>query len=296
MKFLERHSMLVLVIGLLGVSASAILVKYATAPSVVTAAYRLGWTVLLMTPAVFGNRAHRAELFSSSKKLMGLCAAAGIFLALHFVSWFESLSMTSVASSTAIVCTEVIWVSLGFCVFLKGKLARPALLSIAVTLAGSMIIAFSDSSAGGDNIFGDLVALISAMLVAAYTLIGRVARANSSATVYSYLVYCFCFAALILASAVSGTPLWGYEPVNQAVGFFLALLSTILGHNIFNWCLRYMSPSFVSASKLCEPIIAAFFAWLLFSEVPAVLQVIGGAVIIAGVISYSRVEGASASK
>lgn len=39
-------------VGVLGVSASAILVRFSQAPSGVTAAYRLGWTVLLLLPVV----------------------------------------------------------------------------------------------------------------------------------------------------------------------------------------------------------------------------------------------------
>ena len=46
-----------------------------------------------------------------------------------------------------------------------------------------------------------------------------------------------------------------------------AIFSTILGHSIFSWCLKYFSPTFVSASKLCEPVVAAVFAGLLFGEV-----------------------------
>ena len=122
--------MLVLAIGILGVSASAILVKYSQAPSVITAVYRLGWTVLLMLPMTFGNREHRAELASISGKLLALCAASGVFLAFHFVTWFESLNMTSVASSTTIVCTEVIWVALGYKFFLHGNISKSAVACI----------------------------------------------------------------------------------------------------------------------------------------------------------------------
>ena len=118
MKFLEKHPMIMIVIGIIGISLSAIFVKYSEAPSVVTAAYRLLWTVVLMTPVVLGKKEIRRELIGSDKKTVALCAVSGIFLALHFTSSFESLNQTSVASSTAIVCTEVIWVALGFCVFL----------------------------------------------------------------------------------------------------------------------------------------------------------------------------------
>ena len=48
----ERNAKLILMVGVLGVSASAILVRFSQAPSGVTAAYRLGWTVLLLLPVV----------------------------------------------------------------------------------------------------------------------------------------------------------------------------------------------------------------------------------------------------
>ena len=41
MKYVEKHPMVMIVIGVLGISLSAIFVKYSTAPSAVTAAFRL---------------------------------------------------------------------------------------------------------------------------------------------------------------------------------------------------------------------------------------------------------------
>ncbi|MBQ5671156.1 MAG: EamA/RhaT family transporter, partial [Oscillospiraceae bacterium] len=52
MKYFEKHPMTMIVIGIIGISLSSIFVKYSTAPSAVTAAFRLLWTVVLMTPAV----------------------------------------------------------------------------------------------------------------------------------------------------------------------------------------------------------------------------------------------------
>ena len=153
-----------IVIGIMGISLSAIFVRYSQAPSVVTAAYRLLWTVALMAPVVFLSGPRREELFSTDKKTALLCAVSGIFLALHFVLWFESLRHTSVASSTTIVCTEVIWVALGFCIFLGGKLSAKAVLAIVITLAGSMLIAWSDSASEGNHLYGDFLALLAALI------------------------------------------------------------------------------------------------------------------------------------
>ena len=91
MKYIEKHPMIMIVIGVIGISLSAIFVKYSTAPSSVTAAFRLMWTVLLMTPVVFGKKEVREEFRKMEKKTMGLCALSGLFLAIHFVLWFASV-------------------------------------------------------------------------------------------------------------------------------------------------------------------------------------------------------------
>lgn len=290
MKYLEKHPMIMIVIGIIGISLSAIFVKYSAAPSAVTAAFRLLWTVLLMIPVVWGKREVREELLHIDKKICALSVLSGLFLAIHFAVWFESLHHTSVASSTSIVCTEVIWVALGFCLFMKGKLSKKAVAAIAITFVGSMLIAYADSSAGGFHLYGDMLALIAAVAVAVYTLIGRVVRKNVSTSVYTYVVYVACAAALLITCLIQGYKMFDYGMSAVIVGLLLSIFSTILGHSIFSWCLKYFSPAFVSASKLCEPVVAAIFAVFLFDELPSVLQLLGGALIIGGVYYYSRIE------
>lgn len=289
MKLIEKHPMIMIVVGVLGISLSSIFVKYSQAPSAVTAAWRLLWTVLLLTPVVLGKGAVRKELVGAPKKLVWLSILSGLFLAVHFVLWFESLQHTSVASSTTIVCTEVIWVCLGFCLFLKGRITGKAVLAIGVTLLGSVLIALSDSGSGA-GLYGDVLALLAAVVVAVYTLIGRVVREKLSTTVYTYMVYTACAAVLVITCVAQGYRLIAYGWSALIVGLLLAVCSTILGHSIFSWCLKYFSPSFVSASKLCEPVVAAIMAGFLFGELPGWLQITGGALILGGVLWYSRIE------
>ncbi len=296
MKIIEKHPMIMILVGILGISLSSILVRYSSAPSAVTAAYRLLWTVLLMTPVVFGSREIRGELKQVDRRTAVLSILSGIFLAAHFALWFESLYHTTVASSTTIVCTEVIWVSFGYCLFLKGRISPKAMGAIAATLAGSVLIALADSSAGGVHLYGDFLSLLAAVAVAVYTLLGRMVREKTSTTVYTYIVYTACGIALLALCLSQGNSLTGYGMSPVIVGLLLALFSTILGHSIFSWCLKYFSPSFVSASKLCEPVAAAMMAGFLFGEIPGVLQLLGGGLILGGVYAYSRLERAGAAE
>lgn len=290
MRYLEKRPMIMIAIGVLGISLSSIFVKYSEAPSAVTAAWRLLWTVLLMTPLALGKRENRQEMRRLSRKNLLLSALSGLFLALHFVLWFESLAHTSVASSTTIVCTEVIWVALGYLLFMKGKLSLKAALAIGITLVGSVVVALSDSEAGEAHLYGDILALLAAVAVGVYTLLGRAVRREVSTTGYTYPVYITCALSLVLMTLFQGKGMasFGLSPV--IVGLLLAIFSTILGHSIFSWCLKFFSPAFVSASKLCEPVIAAVIAAFLFGQIPSWLQVLGGAMILGGVLYYSRIE------
>ena len=289
MSFFEKRPMVMIALGVIGISLSSIFVKFSAAPPAVTAAWRLLWTVALMTPVVWGRGAVRRELLAVDRRLAALSALSGLFLAIHFVLWFESLNRTSVASSTTIVCTEVLWVCLGYWLFLGGRVPGKALAAIGVTFAGSVLIAFADSGREG-HLWGDVLALLAAVAVAAYTLIGRVVRERASTTVYTYLVYTACAGVLVLTCAAQRQDLFSHGTGPILVGLALAVCSTILGHSIFSWCLRYFSPAFVSASKLCEPVGAAALAAVIFAQIPSPLQLLGGGLILRGVFWYSQME------
>lgn len=290
MKALEKQPLIVLVVGIFGIALSSIFVKYSSAPAIVTAVWRLLWAVALLTPVVFGQKKVREELCQLDRKTLVKSCISGICLAVHFSLWFTSLQHTTVAASTTIVCTEVIWVALGYCLFQKGKLTWKMILAIAITLTGSVMIAMTDLKAGKLHLYGDLLALVAAMVEAGHTLIGKRVRKTVSTTVYTYVVYLSGAVVLLLGCLVKGQPVVGCGSNVIIVGLLLAVFSTILGHSSFSWCLRFFNPSFVSAAKLCEPVVAALVAACLFGEIPGKWLILGGIIILVGVFYYSRVE------
>lgn len=290
MKLFEKYPIIMMIAGVLGASSSAVLVRFSLAPSSVTAAYRLVFSVLLMTPAVLGKKETRQEMMQLPVKTVLLSGVSGVVLAIHFWTWFESLCRTTIASAGILVATEVIWVALGYCLFLHGRLEKKAIFAIMVAFSGSILIAMSDSAGGKGDLIGDILAVVAAIGVATYTLLGRVVRGNTSTTVYTYIVYFFCSLTLLLIVFLQGNPLFGYGWQSLLSGLMLAVFCTLMGHSIFSWCLKYFSPTFVSAAKLCEPVISTTMAIFFFSEIPGVLQVLGGIVVISGVVYYSVLE------
>lgn len=275
---------LVIILGVLGTSFSAVLVKFSDAPSTILVFYRMLCCVLLLSTLIALQ--HRDELKETKLKNILLCVVSGIFLGAHFTCYFESLRYTSIASSVVLVDTEVFFVALGGVIFLKEKLSPGNWLGIVVTFAGSVVVAMGDR--GGGQLLGDLIALAGAMCSAVYTLIGRRVRRDMSTTVYTWIVYFFAGLVALVSSACGGFDVVHIGMKNLLVAFGLAVMCTLLGHSVFSWGLKYEKASFVSTVKLLEPIFASVLGILLFREIPSVSSVAGGMTVICGIILCIR--------
>ena len=69
MKYFEKRPMIMVVLAVLGCALAGVFVKSSTAPSALTAALRLLWTVLILSPVTLGNKTFRTELLHIEKRL-----------------------------------------------------------------------------------------------------------------------------------------------------------------------------------------------------------------------------------
>ena len=276
---------LIVVLGVLGTSISAIMVRFSTAPSMILVLYRVVLTLVLMLPSVLR---HRKEWLSLTQKEGLLCIASGAFLGLHFVTYFESVRQTSIAASVVLADTEVFFVALGSILFLHQKLTPKAWMAIILTFLGSVVVAFANTGEG-TQMYGNLLALMSALFMTFYTVIGSVCRRTLSTTVYTFLVYLAAGITVLLIAVAGGTPLFGYEPVNFLTALAMAVFCNLLGHSVFSWGLKYLPPSFISTAKLLEPVFASVWALFLFGEKPGAAVLLGGGVVLLGIALYCRI-------
>ena len=279
---------LIVLLGVLGVSASSVLVRLSTAPSLILVFYRVGMATLLLAPWVWLH--HRQEVKNLSAREVLLCLGSGSALGLHFSAYFESLRYTSIASSVVLVDTEVLFVALIGMLLFRKKLSARAWLAVAMALGGSVIIAMADTAAGPDALRGDALALAGALFVAIYTMIGAVCRKSISTTVYTFLVYLAASLTVLVIAAAGGQAITGYGSINYLTGFGMAILCTLMGHSVFSWGLKYLPPAFISTAKLLEPVFASLLGLVLFREIPGTLTILGGIIIMIAIALYSRVE------
>jgi drug/metabolite transporter (DMT)-like permease len=274
-----------LFVGIVAISFSAIFVKWSAAPASVIAMYRLLMTNVLMLPLLWKYRAELKHLsFASGLKLF----ASGIALGLHFLLWMDSLRFTTVASSTALLTLEPIFVMLGSFWAFKQRTGAGAVLGMLIAIAGAVLIGWGDFQFSGPALKGDVLSLLGTLAVAIHMLLGKSLRSQMSAYVYSFFVFFVAGSVLALYNLFAGYAIAGYPPKEWGVFLLLAVVPTIFGHALFNWLLKYLKATSVSMTVLGEPLGATVLAYFLLGEQVSGMQVAAGLLLLFGIWLFLR--------
>ncbi|MDK2383896.1 MAG: DMT family transporter, partial [Candidatus Korarchaeota archaeon] len=207
---------------------------------------------------------------------------SGESLAVHFGTWTASLEYTSIAASTVIVDSSPIFVVLLSYLVLGERVNSREVAGISVSFLGASIIAMGHIDKGS-NIFGDFLALIGSISLAAYLVAGKRLRRKLDLAPYTASVYGISGISLLLTAGAFNVPLYGYPLKEWAIFLALAFIPSGLGHNSYNYALKYLKASVVSVSILGEPIGASILAAILLGELPRATTVIGGALVLGGI-------------
>jgi drug/metabolite transporter (DMT)-like permease len=308
---LGGRTVLLLAVGVCAVSFAAPLMASLVVPALAIAFWRNALGAIAVAP-VAGWRAAHPDMRMSQPGPVGVpgdpdatfaCAGArrdavlvvvsGLCLAAHFGFWVRSLGMTSVASSTAIVSLQVLWV-VGYDVLRGAPVGRPVLTGVTVATVGAIVVGGVDLSISTRALAGDALALVGSIAVAAYAVIGGRVRQRLATSTYTLGCYGTAALALLVAALVAGQPLAGYS-AKQWLGLaVLTATAQLLGHSVFNHLLATVSPTVVSLALLLEIPGAALIAAAWLGQVPGPTAFAGLALILLGMVAVVRSTSAPA--
>lgn len=286
---------LALAAAVAAVGWAAILARLAGGiPPEVMAAWRLALAAAAILPLAIGaSLRSRVPLAPglprpSPAQVAAWVAGAGALLALHFVAWFRSLELTSIASSVTLATTTPLWAALLAPSALGEPTPRATWWGLALALSGALLLGGSDlirqgPGTGPDALLGDALALIAALAASAYLMIGRALRHAVPLGAWFGWVTAAAAAFLVVASLMRGHSLTGFPPKAWIALLGLALVPHLLGHGLLNFAGRHMPAQRVQVALLGEPLFAVLYAWLLFAEAPAPVYWPAAALVIAGV-------------
>ena len=303
-------------VGVLAVSLAAPLMASMVVPALAIAFWRNALATcaiapVVVTPVVVARRAAHTDMRMSRESSPGVPAApratfacpgardallvvlAGVCLAAHFGFWISSLDLTSVASSTALVSLQVVWV-VAFDLARGARVGARLLFGVLVATVGGVVVGGVDLSLSARALAGDVLALVGSVAVAAYAVIGGRVRQRMRTSTYTLGCYGTAALVLLVAALVAGQSLTGYPSEEWAKLVVLTATAQLLGHSVFNHLLATVTPTVVSLALLLEIPGAALIAAAWLGQVPSPTAFAGLVLILAGmavvVLSMPRID------
>ena len=275
-------------VAVAGVSFSGPLMAATLAPALAIAFWRnmLGalasFVVLARHPAQL-----RALAGPVQRRPVLIGTGAGGLLALHFATWVPSLTMTSVASATALVSTQGIFAAL--IARVQGhRVPRAAWWGSALALVGVVMVTGVDITLSGRAALGDLLALCAGAAAALYMSVGSRVRQALSTAEYTSVCYGSASLWLLLACLIGGQALGGYPADAWWKIIAVTVCAQLLGHTLMNAVVGSTSPTVVALALLLEVPGAAAIAYVWLGQHPPVSALPGLVLLIVGLAVVTR--------
>jgi len=243
----------------------------------------------VLSALVFSKKISLEKVINTPKKdLLLIVFRATSYFLLGVVLNTQALLLTKISNVT-LIGTVPITALLGFIV-LREKITLNKILLVGLSFMGALIVAVNNV-AGFSIGWGEVCAFLSSVFIS-MALISRkwqTKHLNDQET--STLVLFFAAIEILIFSLINreGIPLQNWNL--SSLGFLIAggILNT--GTSFFsNYGLARVDAVLSGNILMLEPILASFFGFLVFNEIPLPKEMVGGLIIILSVILMHNLE------
>jgi len=273
-----RPDLIRLIIGIFGIGSSGPLIALSAMPVPTLIFWRNLGGSLVTLPFALRHKLNRTGV--------RWAILAGVVLAVHFVGFFLAMRLTSVTAGTAIVATQPIFAAF-FVKLTGGHIPKKAWLGMLISFSGVLVVTGIDLQLDRKSFLGDIAALVSGALAAAYMLIGSRAQQHLETTSYTTICYFVCAMTALPMALFLGYEIINFDAKEWWILLGLILGAQILGHTMFNLTLKRVSPAVVSMIVFFEVPVAALLSFIFkigkeptLSIIPGVILILTGCILV----------------
>lgn len=276
---------LALAIGIVSVSFSAILVRWANAPGTVASFYRMAVAAVLMAWPFYRRVSARGSLPRLGVRVAML---GGVFFAADLAFWASGVVLSGATNPTLLANTAPLWVGLGSLIFFGDRFGVRFWIGLILAMSGAMLILGHDSLRAATFGLGTLFGLIAAIFYGSYFLITQRGRESLDSLTYFWLTALSASLGLLAISLVLRQPLTGYSVLTYLNFLILGVVVQVLGWLTINYAQGYLPAAIVAPTMLAQPVMTALLAGPLLGETLSLWQILGGVAVLTGVYTVHR--------
>ena len=272
-------------IGMIGIGTSGPLIALSSMPILTLIFWRNLGGALFTLPFALRHARDRSGV--------KWAVIAGVLLALHFIGFFMAMRMTSVAAGTALVALQPIFTAL-FVKLSGGHIPSSAWLGMVACFVGVGLVSGVDLQISVRAFTGDVAAIISAALAAAYIMAGAKAQRTLETSTYTTICYFVCSMTALPMALIAGNEITNFSGKEWLILLGLIVGAQLLGHTMFNSVLKRVSPAVVSLIVFFEVPLSALLALWWLGQKPPIGIIPGIVLILIGcVLVVTRTRGVS---
>ncbi|MGQ0550996.1 MAG: DMT family transporter [Armatimonadota bacterium] len=230
---------------------------------------------------------NRAALRVASRDLVLFAAYGAVSVAGFMAVYLTAIERTTIATAAILLYTAPAWVVVLARVLFRESLTSMKLLAVVLTFAGSALVA---GGIGADTLrldpIGVLAGLGAGLTYALYSIFGKMALRRYSPL--TTVVYSLGFGALFLL-LVSGLQPVARESLPALA--YLIVIPTVAAYLLYAAGLRRVEAGRASIVATIEPVVAALAGTAVLREPFALIQWVGAALVLSGVVMAQRERG-----
>jgi len=215
---------------------------------------------------------------SSPKQYLGVYAI-GIILGLHWISFYHSMQISTVAIGMLSLFTYPIITVLLEPFFNKVKVNKSDIVAGFLVLFGVLLMVKDDlhqfDSGAMQGVFWGV---ISAFLFSIRNLLQKYHQPAVSSD--GLILHQVIAIAVMLLVFVDYSSVASLQAKDWLLLVLLGAVSTAAAHSLLSYSLKHLEAKSVAMISCLQPLFATLFAWLLLNEVPTQSIVLGGLIIV----------------
>ncbi len=271
-----------LVLGAVLIGFAAIIVRLVEVGPTAAAFWRLAIAVPVLGLA---RLAQPKQDSPPDRAAIGLMLSAGVAFALDLALWHRSIHLTSVANATLMSNLSPVFIALTLHFGFGDRHPPRFWIGLLLALAGAGGLVADSFTISHETAVGDLMAIGTAVFYAVYQLLVSRSRRRYTALDVMFWASLAGMLTLLPMSLAFGEKIIPTSGRDLALLAALGLVVHIGGQGLIAWAQAHVTASFASVTLLVQPVAAAVFAWALLNERFGIHQALGGAVILAGIVT-----------
>ncbi|MGG5487655.1 EamA/RhaT family transporter [Flavobacteriaceae bacterium 144Ye] len=274
-----KKARMALVVGVICISIFPVLVKLNLTSGVISAFYRMFFSLLVLLPFVLYKRALKIPNF----KVGLLAIVCGIIFGTDVTVWNIAIQESTATQASLLTNLSPVWVGILAFLFLKNKPKPNFWIGTLVAIFGMVLLVGFQVFKTLDFDLAFVFGVLSGVLYAFYMLISKYVLKTMDILSFMTLNLIASSIHLGVLSYFLNEPFYGFSNMGWIVLIIQALVCQLLAWLLISYATQHMRATRVSVSLLGQGILATVLAWMFIGEQVTIQMVIGGIILLLGI-------------